>query len=158
MEDILKRAVRIVGEAGKIQGHSVSIYDASTGEIIPGIKTATVYIEAGKIMVADLARYETDEHGQVILSFPDRNATLQEEKALVLSLDVTALEPTRVKLGDDVSVVFRRVEDWPYAVVHIEQNGRFVNLSPRDALNLLEWLKSMKSDLEGWMGYGRQNG
>lgn len=61
------RRVRIECSPDKPVGHFVSVRDLDTGEIIPGVICAVIYLNSTKVNEVELIYCETDKQGRVLL-------------------------------------------------------------------------------------------
>jgi hypothetical protein len=92
VSELYKRDIRIEGKPdNKPMGYMTKVTDIETGEMVPGVKSATVYLNAASENKAVLTYYKLDAHGKYIFD----NGGEPVEKTVTVDnpeVSVTAME------------------------------------------------------------------
>lgn len=149
MAELYRRNVRIQSKPNDTLGYMVSITDAESGEIIPGVFKAVVTLDANEVNQVEMSYYETQKNGAPVVG-SDHEPIIHTELVACAELDTTALERPKMDLGDGMSV-----NAWPnrtigesYCRVHLFGKGNHMHMTPDQALALLAWLKVSEADLK----------
>lgn len=148
MMEVFKRNIRIDAPKGYKVGCFVRIIDAETGEFIPGITSATIYIKPNDIVTAELTYYEINETGHIICKDDapvEHTVTIENPE-----IDLPAVERAHAHIGAyDITFQGCSTPGKTYAFLNIEDEARNgVQFSPDEALALLKWLQQERPALE----------
>lgn len=90
MSQTFKRRIRIEGKPGSTAPVHIIVRDADTGEIIDGIRSITVFLNASEVNQAKVEYYGPDEQGKILV----QDGRTVESRVVVSNpeIDVTAYE------------------------------------------------------------------
>ncbi len=92
--EVYQRRVRITGKPGDVRPFTLAVRDADTGEEIPNVFKATIYLDALKLNRVEMDSWETDEQGRMITNDAHQIITRKSINELA-EVDVTAHEVRR---------------------------------------------------------------